>query len=68
MLIVRLAGYVLAVDGTTGRERVGETKLSSATQMMDGNMMRMYNRASRRLRTSVDCPTIRLRYGRHKTN
>ena len=58
LLRVRLAAYVPAVDGTTGRERVGEAKLSSATQIMDGNMVGMYNKASSRLRTSVDCLTI----------
>lgn len=58
LLMVRLAAYAPAVDGTTGRERVGEAKLSSATQITDGNMMRVYDRASSRLRTSVDCFTI----------
>lgn len=58
MLIVRLAAYVPAVDGTAGRESVGEAKLSSATQIMDGNIVEMYDKASSRLRTSVDCLTI----------
>ena len=58
MLRVRLAASFPAVDGTTGRERVGEAKLSSATQIMDGNMVGMYDKASNRLRTSVDCLMI----------
>lgn len=58
LLIVRLAAYVPAVDGTAGRERAGEAKLSSVTQTMDGNMVGLYDKASSRLRTSVDCLTI----------
>ena len=58
LLTVRLAAYVPAVDGTAGRECVGEAKPSRAMQIMEGNMVRMYDKASSRLRTSFDCLTM----------
>jgi hypothetical protein len=53
LLIVRLAAYVPAVDGTTGRDSAGVARPSRAAQMMDCSMVRMYGKASSRLRTSV---------------
>jgi hypothetical protein len=59
LLIVRLAAYVPAVDGTTGRDSAGvAAQPSRAAQIMDGSMVKMYGRASSRLRTSFDCLTM----------
>jgi hypothetical protein len=58
LLMERLAAYVPAVDGITGRDSAGVARPSRVAQMIDGSMMRMYDRASSRLRTSVNCLTV----------
>jgi hypothetical protein len=55
LLRERLTEYAPVVEGTTGRESTGAARPSRAAQMIDGSIVRMGDRASSRLRTSVSC-------------
>lgn len=55
LLRVRLAAYVPAVEGTTGRESAGDARPSRAAQIIDCSIVRMYDKVSNRLHTSANC-------------